>query len=293
MWKQSEFSNQKKTAPAFLFFSALLWSTSGIFTKTVNWDGISLATLRGTIAFLIFGFLIRKRKLILNRQKLLVAVCFFLQSLFFMCANKYTTAANASVLQNTSLLFIIFFNFLCYRKTPSITEIATCIALAFGVILAFAGNFGNGKLLGDSLAVISAIFYAGVFFFSKEKGSDPMESLFLGNTLYLFLIPFCFGKNEVLRTTMEEWLFLFLFATLSGTIAWLCFARGIRNTSALQANFITMSEPVMAPIWTFIALGEEIPAVSLLGCGIVICTILVYNIVKIRESEQKETTGEA
>ena len=37
----------RKLAPLFLFFSALLWSTSGIFTKSVEWSGMSLAVLKG------------------------------------------------------------------------------------------------------------------------------------------------------------------------------------------------------------------------------------------------------
>ena len=39
-----------RIAPLFLFFSALMWSTSGIFTKSLEWNGLCLATLRGVIA---------------------------------------------------------------------------------------------------------------------------------------------------------------------------------------------------------------------------------------------------
>jgi len=87
-----------KIAPLFLFMSALLWSLSGIFTKSVAWDGVCLATLRGVIAVVVSGLLLRERHIKLNRQKVLAAVCYFVQGVLFMCANKYTTAANATVL---------------------------------------------------------------------------------------------------------------------------------------------------------------------------------------------------
>ena len=99
----------KKLAPLFLFFAALMWSTSGIFTKTVAWNGLCLATLRGVIAFTASAILLRGRKIRLNRQKVLASFCYFVQGTLFMCANKYTTAANATVLQNTSPLWIILF----------------------------------------------------------------------------------------------------------------------------------------------------------------------------------------
>lgn len=272
-------------APLFLFLSALMWSTSGIFTKSVAWDGVCLATLRGVIAFAASALLLRGHKLRLNRRKVLAAVCYFAQGTLFMCANKYTTAANATVLQNTSPLWIILFGALFSRKRPTRLEIITCICLFFGVALAFVGNMGGGGWLGNVFALVSAVFYAGVFYLSKGEDANPLESLCLGNAMYLPLVPFCATNAAVLSTTPEQWVFLIAFAALSGVGAWLCFAVGIKHTSALQANFITMSEPVMAPIWTFLFLGETLGPLSLAGCAFVIATLLVYHVRQVRTTE--------
>lgn len=270
--------NNTRVAPFFLFMSALLWSLSGIFTKSVAWNGLCLAILRGVIAFIVSAFLFRGRRIHMNRQKVLAAFCYFVQGVLFMCANKYTTAANATVLQNTSPLYIILFNAFLARKHPTKQEGITCICLFTGVILAFIGNMSGGGMLGNIMAIISALFYAGVFFLSKEDGAEPVESLFLGNLLYCLLIPICFTNETVRNTSGTEWLFLIAFASLTGIGAWLCFAIGIKHTSALQANFITMAEPVMAPMWTFIFLQERISILSVAGCIVVLTTILVYNV---------------
>jgi len=268
----------KKLAPLFLFFAALMWSTSGIFTKTVAWNGLCLATLRGMIAFTASAFLLRGRKIRLNRQKVLAGFCYFAQGTLFMCANKYTTAANATVLQNTSPLWIILFGALLLRKRPTRLEVVTCACLFLGVAVAFVGNMGGGGWLGNVFALVSAVFYAGVFFLSKGEDADPLESLLIGNAMYLPLVPFCAMDAAVQTTTLPEWGFLIAFAALSGVGAWLCFTVGIKHTSALQANFITMSEPVMAPIWTFLFLGEKLPPLSFLGCAFVIGTLLIYHL---------------
>lgn len=276
----NEMLNLKKPelAPIFLFFSALLWSFSGIFTKSVAWNGLCLATLRGVIAFAVSGVLLRGRRIRLSRKKVLAAFCYFAQGLLFMCANKFTTAANATVLQNTSALHIILLNAVLAKKQPTKAEWITCVCLFGGIALAFVGNLGGGGMTGNILALVSALFYAGVFFLNKEEGAAPLESLYLGNAFYLLLVPLLVTNRTVLTTTLPQWGFLLVFASLSGVGAWLCFVLGIKHTSALQANFITMSEPVMAPLWTFLFLRESISALSVAGCAIVIATLLIYNL---------------
>lgn len=270
--------------PVFIFLSAFLWSLSGIFTKSVAWNGVCLATLRGIIAFVAALALVRARRkqVQLNRVKVMCAICYFAQGILFMCANKYTTAGNATVLQNMSPLYIILMNALINKKPPEKRELIVCAVLFFGVGLAFSGNIGGGAALGNIFAMMSALFYAGVYFLSKQEGADPIESLLLGNGCYLFLIPVLLTNQTVLHTSASEWVFLLFFAALSGIGAWLCFAKGIKSCSAVQASFIALAEPVMAPLWTYLFLGEEISTLSFVGFAIVIITLLVYNILSLR-----------
>ena len=268
----------RKLAPLFLFFSALLWSTSGIFTKSVEWSGMSLAVLKGVIAFFAFLLISKGRRIRITPKKLLAAFCYFVQGALFMLANKLTTAANATVLENTSPLWIILFGAVLLHKRTTRLEIVTCACLFLGVVLAFMGNMGGGSWLGNSISLISAAFYAGVFFLSKDEDVDPLETLVLGNAMYLPLLPLLLTDAAVPVTPPGQWVFLLAFALLGGAGAWLCFSLGIRHTSALQANFITMSEPVMAPLWTFLFHGERLSPMSLVGCAIVIGTLLVYHI---------------
>lgn len=267
--------------------SAFLWSLGGLFTKSVEWNGVCLATLRGVIAFAAAGMLLRGKKIRLNRVKILCAVCYFLQGVLFMCANKYTTAGNAAVLQNMSPLYIILLNALINKKPPTKQEILVCVVLFIGVGLAFAGNIGGGAALGNIFAIVSALFYAGVYFLSKQDGADPLESLLLGNGCYLFLLPVMLTDQTVLHTGLHDWIFLLIFAFLTCFGAWYCFSIGIRYTSALQAGFIALAEPVMAPIWTYLFLGEQISTLSFIGCVIVIITLVLYNLYAVRSNAQK------
>lgn len=267
----------KERGAQFLFLAALLWSLSGVFTKSVAWNGLCLATLRGVIAFAISLCLLRGRRIHWSRTKVMAAFCYFAQGILFMCANKLTTAANATVLQNLSPLFIILFNAVLAKKAPTRRECTVCCCLFLGIVLAFAGSMDEGNVVGNCLALTAALFYAGVFFLSKQEDADPLESLALGNGFYLCLLPAFVLNDAVRQTTPGQWAFLVAVASLSGICAWMCFAKGIRTVSALRANFITMTEPVMAPLWTFLFLGEQVGPLSLVGCTVVIVTLIAYN----------------
>ncbi|MBQ9423194.1 MAG: DMT family transporter, partial [Pyramidobacter sp.] len=179
-------------------------------------------------------------------------------------------------------LYIFVLNTWLAHRPPTKIEWMTCFCLFIGIVLAFMGNLRGGGTLGNCFALISAFFYAGVYYLSKEEGAEPIESLFFGNAFYLLFLPVLVMNEAVWNTLPTDWGLLILFATLNGIGAWLCFAIGIRHTSALQANFITMTEPVMAPLWTFLFLHERITVLSVVGCAVVVVTLLAYHIAESR-----------
>lgn len=273
-------------AVVFLFLAAFFWSLSGILTKSVSFGGVEIAAIRGVTACVVVLAITRRIPRRLNWAKILTAICFFGQGLLFICANKYTTAANATVLQNTSPVYILLFTAIATRKLPGRRDVLTCLVLLCGIFLAFVGNLRGGGVLGNVLALVSALFYAGVYYCSRLPGADAVESVILGNALYVLLLPFLLTGSAIQTATWMDWGGAVLFGIFSGAIAWLCFARGIRDVTPLKANFITMLEPIMAPLWTFLLLHEKMSVFSLLGCGIVIVTLVVYNTLSLRDQKQ-------
>jgi len=281
--------NPSSRGALLLFSAALFWSLSGFFVKSVSWSGPSLCALRGIIAFIVNLMLVGTLRVRLTIPKVLCGICYFLQGLLLITANKYTTAGNATVLQNTSPVYIILFNALLLKKKPSRLEGCVCILLFLGILLAFAGSFTAGGTLGNALALISGLFYAGVFFCNQLEGSNPLESLMIGNGLYLLVLPILLFDPGVPGTTFTELLKVLGFCILSGTLAWLCFSKGIETTPALRANLITMAEPVLSPLWTFLLLGERMDTLSLIGCSLVLLTLLAYNFIFATLEKKQET----
>ena len=279
---------EKKHAWLFLILSAVFWSMAGVFVKSTSWNPVSIATARGTfsfLVFLIFRMILKPGRIVLTKAKILGAVCYFLQGILIVTANKLTTAGNASLLQNTAPMFLMALNLIFLRLKPSRRDILTCAVLIAGIALCCLGNAGSGRVIGDVIAVVSGMFYAGVFFADTFGGADAMESLILGNSLYLPLIPLLWTDQAVKHSTGKDIGAVIAFCLVSGTIAWFFFSRGIRHTPSLRASFTTMLEPVLAPVWTLIFVGERMSALCIVGFFVVIGTLIVYNFRRIREEE--------
>ena len=151
--------------------------------------------------------------------------------------------------------------------------------------LAFVGTTESGGMVGNIMALVSAFFYAGVFYCSRLEGADTIDSMVLGNAMYMVLLPLMLTNQQVLSSPLQDWLLAGTYGLIGGFGAWMCFAKGIKTTPALQANFITMLEPVLAPVWTFLILGETITVWSLLGAVVVIGGILVYNTLQTKQEK--------
>lgn len=259
----------------YVILAAVLWSLVGLFTKHIPWNGFIIGIVRGMIALVAMLIIVRKIPKKITKIKLITAFCYFAQGLLFVAANKYTSAANATVLQNTSPIYIMIFTAIIAKKLPKKRDVITCIVLLCGIVMSFAGSIGTGGMLGNVCALVSGVFYAGVYFSSRRPGADATESTILGNLFYWFLIPIVVTNTEVQASGLTDWMYaLGLGITLA--LAWLCFSKGIKSVDSLHASFLAMLEPVLAPIWTLVFLQEKPGTWSIIGDVVVIATLLVY-----------------
>lgn len=261
----------------YLFFAALLWSILGLFSKQISWSGLTIGIIRGAVSAGCMLLLFRRLPKKPTKFGLLTAVCYFTQGVLIVAANKYTTAANAMVIQNTSPLYIMLFTALAVKHLPKWREAVTCLLLLLGTALTAAGNTAGSGTIGNLMALSAAVFYAGVYFGSSRDGVDSAESIYLGNLMYFLFVPFCLTDSAFRAATATDWLFVLILG-ITVTAAWLCFSKGLETTPPLEANFITILEVVLSPLWTFLFLGETPRLLSLVGYVLILGTLMVHNI---------------
>ena len=263
----------QKTVYLGLLLTGILWSTSGLLIKLLSWNPMVIASLRSLFAAATMILYMRK-KIIINRRTVLGALPLTVAMILFIVANKLTTAANAIMLEYTSPVFTLIISALALRTRIHKREIFVVVMAMAGISLFFIEKVSVGGMLGNVLALLSGVSYAGMYFFSSTYGDEAMHAIILGH-LFCFMIglPFIFTEHTQ-----------FSFASAGAVIAMgifqlglpcILFASLMKHTTPFKGVIITMVEPLLNPVWVYFGTGEIPGVLAIIGGAVVIGAIIV------------------
>ena len=266
----------------FVAISAALYSIGGLCIKVIPWNGMSINGGRTAIALVVIGayLLWTKHPLRLNRWVALGALSVFGTNALFSLANKLTTAANAIVLQFTVPIFVILFSALFFRKKPQKLDLAACAVVLGGILFFFLDSLEMGGGLGNVLALLSGVSYAGVFLMNDMPDSDAISSVFWGDVLSAVTgLPFLAHETEFTATAVFS---LVILGAFQVGVAYVLLCIGLKTTPPVTASLISGIEPVLNPILVAIFYKEAIGAYAMVGAAIVIGGVVAYNVLKLK-----------
>jgi drug/metabolite transporter (DMT)-like permease len=258
----------------------LLWSTSGLFIKFINWHPMVIAGLRSAIAAM-FMLLVSGKRIFVRRASaktglLWAAACTSAATkILYVLANKLTTPANAILLQHSAPVWAIFLAWLLIGEKPSKKQCAALVLVCLGLTVFFANGLGSASFIGDGTALAAGMcFGASMVFLRMNREGSPALCLFLSHCIPVALsIPFI-AANPPVFTAASVAAILFLGIFQVG-IASLLYAYSIKRIHTLDAVFIDQLEPVLNPVWVFVA-TSEIPAhLSIVGGAIIVAAVLL------------------
>ena len=108
---KSTHSISKPLARIMMISVALCWSTMGVAFKFIDWDPLVIAAVRNLLTFLFLAAYRRSLKISFKKDVIVGAFIAYLTQTAFTYANKYTTAANAIVLQYTNPVFVLLISY--------------------------------------------------------------------------------------------------------------------------------------------------------------------------------------
>ncbi len=266
----------------FVAISAALYSIGGLCIKVIPWNGMSINGGRTAIALVVIGayLLWTKHPLRLNRWVALGALSVFGTNALFSLANKLTTAANAIVLQFTVPIFVMLFSALFFRKKPQKLDLAACAVVLGGILFFFLDSLEMGGGLGNVLALLSGVSYAGVFLMNDMPDSDAISSVFWGDVLSAVTgLPFLAHETEFTATAVFS---LVILGAFQVGVAYVLLCIGLKTTPPVTASLISGIEPVLNPILVAIFYKEAIGAYAMVGAAIVIGGVVAYNVLKLK-----------
>ncbi|MFN8413528.1 MAG: DMT family transporter [Anaerolineales bacterium] len=259
--------SERRKAILFLALAAILWSTSGLFVKILDWHPISILAGRSLFASIVFLIYLKRLPTRFSMWQLLAAGMFILTQFLFITSTKMTTAANAIFLQYTAPIYVVLLAFWFLREKPSRTDWISMLIIFIGLTLFFADKLSTDGFYGNLLAILSGVTSAVMMVsFRAQKDGNPAES-----TLTAFLITAIFGFPFILKETwtVTSWSILAFLGIFQIGLAFIFFTQGIKHIPALEANLIGTLEPVLNPVWVFLFYGESMGAFALIG-GLVV-----------------------
>jgi len=267
-----------------VFLAAVLYSIGGLCIKLIPWGGMAVNGGRTAVALVVLGIYLKvtRHRPRMNRWVLLGALAVCGTNILFSIANKLTTAGNAIVLQFTAPIFVILFSVLFFGKRPQKLDLAACGLVLGGVLLFFIDSLSAGGMLGNVLALLSGVSYAGVFLMNDMPDSDPISSVFWGDVISAAVgLPFLGYETDFSKNTMIALLVLGVFQV---AMAYILMVEGLKTTPPVTASLVSGIEPVLNPILVAVFYHEMIGPIALVGAMVVVGGVLLYNVILARQT---------
>ncbi len=267
---------EHRKATLYLILAALLWSTSGVFIKALNWSPVSILAGRGIFTSIVFLIYMRRLPQKVTRWTLLAAGGSIATQFLFITSTKLTTAANSIFLQYTAPIYVVLLGYWLLREKPSRRDFIAMGIIFLGLVLFFGDQLSPEGFYGNILAVISGVTSAlMIVSFRAQKDSFPEDSVLIAS-LVIAIGGFPFVLKE--SWTITDWSIIAYLGVIQIGVAFILFTKGIKYIPALEANLIGTLEPVFNPVWVFLFLGESIGKFAFLG-GLVVLTGVIINAV--------------
>jgi drug/metabolite transporter, DME family len=279
-------SNSTKFSPLlFVLTAAVLWSTGGLFIKWTSLSGLELSFGRSLLAAITVAIFTRHEGFGLNRVTALASVLYAALLLLFVLATKETTAANAIFLQYTAPVYLLILEPLIYKEKFRRQDLIVVVACVIGMSLFFVGKLRPQDVTGNLLALASGFCFACYFLLlrhSKSRSVNRASSVIYGNLLVV-LIAAPAGLRVIDELTFRDAFAVFYLGVVQIGLAYTLFtvamARGVRS---LDAGIVGYIEPILNPIWVFLALGERPTRWALIGGAIIVAAVVVHTLVEAR-----------
>jgi drug/metabolite transporter (DMT)-like permease len=253
--------------------AAVLWSLSGAFTKVLSQDtglgletprlhGLQLAFFRAFFAGLVLLPALRPRDISFRRPMLVMAALFAAMNALYVVAMKEGTAANAVLLQYTAPMWMYLASIWWLGEPPDRRSSGSLAVGLAGIAVIVWGGWQATELPVIAIALGSGVAYAGVILCLRLLRDASSRWLVVLNQLCsaLVLVPVLWWLAPE-QPTLPQLVVLFLFGAVQMGLPYWLMARGLRAVSPQEAGTITLLEPLLNPVWAYLAAPEkEVPS---------------------------------
>ena len=277
--------NNETLGALALIFAGVFLSFGGVIIRFMEsssaWQITGYRSITFSLAILLY-ILIKYKKDTphafkkIGHSGILIALILGFSNTCFVWGMSTTTVSNAVFIMSTGPLFAAICSyFFLKRKIGKKTFIAIAGSM-FGITIMFSGGMESNNYIGNIIILGVPIGFAfQLTILNYNSHIDFMPATFLGG-VFSSLIGFIFIANLDI-STHDLLLCLFMGAFQVG-IGFMLITIGSRYIPPHRAALFLLMEPVLAPIWAFLGVGEIPGQTEMLG-GLIVLSFVSYKIV--------------
>jgi drug/metabolite transporter (DMT)-like permease len=279
----------RRKAILYLIIAAVLLSTSGIVIKSLSWQPQAVVAGRAIFSGLVFWVYLRRFPFHPTPWQITASGSYILTQFLYISALGLTTAATAIFLQFSAPIYILILGYGLLREKPSRADWLALLVIFSGMTLFFGESLSLDNLGGALMAALSGVFLGLMTVALRaQKDGNPAESFLLANAVSAVL-----GFYFVLQQpwTLANWAAIAYLGVIQIGLSFVLYSMAIRVIPALEATLIGMLEPVLAPLWVFLFIGETPGGLSMAGALLVLAGVVISTIAGGRGQDSSPSTG--
>ena len=269
---------------------------SAIFTKWAEVPGPVSAFYRVLIATVVlsFPFALQSVRAAKSPDRtrmtgrvmwgvVLAGLFFALDLALWNTSLSYTSAANSTLLGNTSTLWVSLGALLIFKESLKRRFwLGMLMAFLGAVIIVGRDVFEHPNLgWGDLLSVGSSLFYAG-YLLSTQRVRQRLNTLsfmWLSSVVaMLFLLAYVLAVGSNLSGfTLDTWLALLALGIISHALGWMAINYALGHMPAPLASVSLLSQPVITAIIAVPLLAEPLSIYQVVGGLFVLLGVYIVN----------------
>jgi drug/metabolite transporter (DMT)-like permease len=261
--------------------ATVLWSMAGLFARLLAhldiWTVMGWRALLGAVSITLVGLIEWLGGRLDNSFGFgplspVVALLAMIAISAYTASVMTTTIADVMVIYATLPFVAAGIGFLINReRVEPRTLVASGVALA-GIIIIVASGLGSGRLLGQSLSMLMTLAFAGMIVLQRRQ---PKVSMIAVNALGA-LGSGIFGlfNSPLPPIGTHDFIILFAFGLTTIGLAFVIFIEGAKFIPSAEAGLISLLDVVLAPVWVFLAFGENPGLATVVGGAIVLAAAI-------------------
>ena len=211
---------------------------------------------------------------------LAVAVCFAVSSMGLVVALQLTSVSKVLMILSAAPLFAAVLGWVVLgERVAPVTWAAIAAAMA-GIALMVSDSWSTGSIAGDLIALGIAASSATAIVLIRRNAQVAMTPAMLAAVIIATAVSLPLASP--FEVSQRDVPLLLLFGSCQLGLGLALLAYGARLIPAAKAALLGTLEPILGPLWVWLALGEAPSPLALAGGGLVLASLVVNTVLTAR-----------